>query len=339
MRPLIAKYSVFLFGSLLCCLFICLSTVSAASLQQSQRSGATLNVSFQYMLANFSGPVPSQWARLDFDPEQQEIYTLTQGFNEVRIFNQQGMEIFAFGGDGDVVSAVDIAVGDTGDIYILARNFRQYGIQVLNYRGQLQSAIQPQKLPEQLLDFSPDRMEYLAGKFYLLDSSRLKVIVIGMDGTYERSNNLTTEFEMMAAELDPEKKKTVVFDISGFSVDHAGRIYFTVPTLFSAFRLNLDGSLDSFGTSGSGPGKFGVVSGITADRQGHIYVADRLRSVVMIFSENFEFLGEFGYRGGRPEDMLVPDDLVIDPKQSRVFVSQAANKGVGVYKVSLLQKD
>ena len=134
-------------------------------------------------------------------------------------------------------------------------------------------------------------------------------------------------------EQDPETKKTLGIEISGFGIGADASIYFTTPTLFSAFRLNPDSSLDTFGTSGSGPGKFGVVSGIAADNQGNIYVADRLRSVVMIFDPKFIFLGEFGYRGDRAGDMLVPDDLVIDQAENRVFVSQAANKGVGVYRV------
>ena len=105
------------------------------------------------------------------------------------------------------------------------------------------------------------------------------------------------------------------------------------PLISSAFRLDNEDNLIPFGRSGSGPGKFGVISGIAAGEQGRIYVADRLRSVVMIFDQKFTFQGEFGYRGDRQSDMLVPDDLVIDHNGQRVFVSQAANKGVGVYRV------
>ena len=53
--------------------------------------------------------------------------------------------------------------------------------------------------------------------------------------------------------------------------------------LFSAFRLSPGGEVAQFGRPGSGPGKFGVVAGIAADEAGYIYVADRLRSVVLVF--------------------------------------------------------
>ncbi len=306
-----------------------------AELQQSQRSGAELRTSFQYLLSDFSGPVRSQWARLAFDPAQQEIYTLSHGLNEVRIFNPQGMQVFAFGGEGDIVSAVDIASGDNGDIYVLARDFQKNAIQVLNFRGEPESVVTIKGLPAEFENFRPDRIEFQDRMFYLLDSRSLRVAVVLSDGTFKLMHDLSSEFAMMADEQDPEKKKTLVLEVSGFSVGADGSLYFTMPTLFSAFRLSPDGKFEAFGSSGSGPGKFGIVSGIVADNGGNVYVADRLRSVVMVFDRNFVFQGEFGYRGGRPEDMIVPDDLQINTEGNMIFVSQAANKGVGVYSVSL----
>lgn len=337
MKTLNPKYTAIVFGLILLAFISFVPMASSAELQQSQRSGAELKVAFQYLLSNFSGPTQSQWARIDFDPEQKEIYTLTQGVNEVRIFNQQGMEIFAFGDNGDLVSAVDIAVGDEGTIYILSRAFQTNGIQVLNYRGELVSTVMIKNLPEKFEDFSPDQMEYRGGLFYLLDSGALQIVLIDTEGDFQKGHDLRSALATVKEEQDPEKQQSQDIAISGFNVGYDKRIYLTVPVLFSAFRLNLDDSLDMFGTSGSGPGKFGVVSGIVADDQGLIYVADRLRSVVMIFDQQFIFQGEFGYRGDRPQDMIVPDDLALDQEENRVFVSQAANKGVGVYYVKLVQ--
>lgn len=314
---------------------------AAAELQQSQRSGAELHASFQYMLSDFTGPVASQWARVDFDPEYQEIYTFSLRGNEVRIFNPQGMEIFSFGEDGEIAAAVDIAAGKQGTIYVLSRNFTQNGIQVLDYRGRLESTIQIKDQKQELKSFTPDRLEFKKNKLYLLDSTSQKVASITPDGILLSVYDLRKQLEAAAKEQaekrgeTPGKKQTTTYDISGFSIADDGKMYFTIPTMFLAFRLDTEGNLDNFGTSGSGPGKFGVISGIATDPQGRIYISDRLRSVVMIFDQDFTFLGEFGYRGDRPEDMIVPDDLAIDQVNQRVFVSQAANKGVGVYQISL----
>jgi len=332
-------YQSFVILTLICTIVLLIVPQSVvAELQKSQRAGAELQISFLYLLSDFSGVVPSQWARVDYDQEYDEIFSLNPRTNEVRIFNREGMEIFAFGDQGEIVPLIDIAVGAEGRIYGLARNFREHGVQVFNYRGGLESTISLTGLPGNLADFYADRITFKNGKFYLLDSRALKFVVTSTDGSFLQLHDVAARLWDLANKQDPEKKKLSTLDVSGFSVGPQGELYFTVPLLFSAFRLNTAGTLDIFGTSGSGPGKFGVVSGIAGDEQGMIYIADRLRSVVMLFDKKFRFLGEFGYRGGRAEDMIVPDDLAVDFQGGRVFVSQAANKGVGVYRVFLSKR-
>ena len=131
---------------------------------------------------------------------------------------------------------------------------------------------------------------------------------------------------------DWRRKALEYVELNGFTVDGQGNMFFTVPVLFSAFRLSPEGELREFGRSGSGPGKFGVVAGIAVDELGYIYVADRLRSVVLVFDPSFGFQTEFGYRGDRPSSLMVPDDLAIDRK-GNVYVGQAANRGVSVFRV------
>jgi DNA-binding beta-propeller fold protein YncE len=311
----------------------------AIEVQKSERAGAKLQVSFLYMLANFSGPIPSQWARIDYDQLNNEIITLNTRSNEVQIFNREGMELYAFGDNGEIPRLRDIAAGDDGSIYGLSTNYRDNGIQVFNYRGEPEPTVFLVSFPEEWANFYADRMEYQDNNFYLLDSKAMQFAVISSDGTFIQMHDVGERLWAIVEEKDPEKKKITEVDISGFNIDNSGNIYFTSPLISSAFRLSLDGSLVPFGRSGSGPGKFGVVSGIAVDEQGNIYVADRLRSVVLIFDQNFIFQGEFGYRGGREEDMLVPDDLVVDQQGDRIFVSQAANKGVGDYRVILTRRE
>ena len=43
-----------------------------------------VTASFRYPLSNFSGPVPSQWARLAVDQERNEIYALNQRERDIR---------------------------------------------------------------------------------------------------------------------------------------------------------------------------------------------------------------------------------------------------------------
>lgn len=324
-----------LVASLFCFMITAVSS-AAVTVQMMKAKGVQLQVAFQYLLANFSGPVASQWASVSFEQTKGEIYTLNPGLNEIRIFNFHGMELLRFGDQNDVVPAADLSGSEGGEIYLLARNFTTHGIQVLNFRGVAIGNIFPTNLPEEFGYFSPDRLDYLHGNIYLLDSSSMKIVSMDAKGKVRTSIDLSEKLQNFDRSDGKPEDKGLVTDISGFSVGPDGSIYFTVATLFKAFRLNLDGTLDAFGLSGSGPGKFGVVSGIVAAENGAIYVADKLRSVILVFDHMFRFQGEFGYRGAAPQDLIAPNDLAIDSKQNKIYVSQAANKGVGVYKVNLI---
>jgi DNA-binding beta-propeller fold protein YncE len=294
---------------------------------------AAVQMNFQYVLSNFSGPVSSQWAKVATDMDRGEIYAFDPHENEVRIFNEHGMEIFSFGEDGQVNGASDLAVAEDGSIYILTSLLSDKTITRLNYRGEPVAAIELKNLPPDMRDFKPSQMEYASGALYLLDTDNLQILVADTNGLYRNGFYLREQFESLAAEQDPEKKRTQTIDISGFSVDNSGTMYLTTPMLFTAFRLNTDGTLENFGRAGSGPGKFGVVAGIAADRDGDIYVTDRLRSVVMIFDKSFNFLGEFGYRGNAPGNLTVPNDIVLG-NNGKVYVSQGAGQGVSCYRIS-----
>ena len=103
--------------------------------------------------------------------------------------------------------------------------------------------------------------------------------------------------------------------------------------LFAAFRLSPDGNISGFGRPGSAPGSFNLVGDIVADDQGYYYVADRLKSAVLIFDQDFKFIKDFGYRGILPDNLIGPNYLVLDTK-GRLYVSQLKNRGVSVFKIS-----
>jgi DNA-binding beta-propeller fold protein YncE len=106
-----------------------------------------------------------------------------------------------------------------------------------------------------------------------------------------------------------------------------------MPVLFAVYRFSPDGKLTWFGRPGSAPGRFGIVAGIACDSRGNLFVADKLKSVVMVFDKDFKFLTEFGYRGSKPGNLIVPDEVAID-KRDRVYVSQARKRGVSVFGIA-----
>jgi hypothetical protein len=299
-------------------------------------AAGTVSASFLYPLSNFAGPVRSQWAKLAVDPERNEIYALSPRDRDVRIFNQHGMEIYAFEG---FYSARDIAAGDDGDILILSQQRRETTIHRCNYRGEKLSEITLKNVPEAFSSFSPDQMVYRRGSLYLLDSWLLTLIVVDADGFFIRGHDLKAELRPLIPDEDEEEAKRLArrfdeIEINGFDVDEDGNILFTVPTLFAAFRFSPEGDLEQFGRPGSGKGKFGIVAGITVAPTEHILITDRLRCVVLIFDHDLAFKAEFGYRGGRPSNLIAPNDVAVDA-EGHIYVAQAQKRGVSVFRMAM----
>ncbi len=307
---------------------------------------AQTSASYLYHLADFNGPVASQWARIAVDRQQGEVYTLNRTDSAIQIFSDTAMQTFGFGENLALTSAVDIAAGDNGEIFVLYR-FPVATLKRLNYRGEPIGEIKTNELTKELASFTPDFLDYQQGHLLLADAESMQVIAITPAGELLQRYDFRREIAEMIKANEPGKPrnqaqlKKVQEDLatlkganmSGFSVDGEGTIYFTIAPLFSAFRAAPQTKLEGFGVPGGAPGKFGVVASIEADRQGNIFVSDRLRCVVLMFDHNLDFQMEFGYRGTEPQNLVVPDDLAIDTHNHKIYVAQAANRGVSVFTI------
>jgi DNA-binding beta-propeller fold protein YncE len=289
---------------------------------------AAVRGSFLYGLSSFTGTIPYNWSRVVADKERNEIYVLYQ--NTVRVFNESGMEIFRFGDDLDLGHIVDVAVDKNGDILLLA--YKQSEGQPVgeiihcNYRGEPKSRIDLKNIPSQFSKFSPNRMVYQDGNIYLASLMGLNIIVADHQGNFKIGYDLFSLLEL-------EEKDRGNVEILGFSVDREGNILFTVPTLFKACILSPDGKLNWFGKPGSASGRFNIISGIARDSKGNYLVVDKLKCAVMVFDQNFKFISQFSERGYKPGYLIAPDDIAID-KNDRIYVTQAARRGVSVFKLT-----
>ena len=147
-----------------------------------------------------------------------------------------------------------------------------------------------------------------------------------LDGTFKDGYDLSSMLSL-------KETKKADAEIFGFSVASDGSLLFTIPVLFSAYRLYPDRKMASFGMPGSAPGKFNLVRGITVDSRGNYLVVDRLKSTVMVFDRNFKYVTQFGFRGLRRGNLIAPDDVAVDTS-GRVYVTQNAGRGVSVYMMS-----
>ncbi len=279
---------------------------------------------FLYSLSDFTGSVPYNWARVSVDKERNEIYVLYQ--DTVRVFNNAGMEVYRFGDDLDLGHIVDVTFDPMGDLFLLSYKESKFAIIRCNYRGEPQSNIELKNLSPQFVGFSPTRMIYQDGHFYLENYGDMRVVVTDKEGNFQRGYDLIPLLELK------EKDRGNV-EIAGFSVDKEGNILVTVPVVFKACVISPDGTFNWFGRPGSISGKFNIVAGIARDSRGNYLVVDKLKCSVMVFDKDFNFLTQFSSRGLKPGDLIAPDEIAIDDSD-RIYVTQTRKRGVSVFKVT-----
>lgn len=280
-------------------------------------------VAFQYKLSTNFGALPLTGALLSWDPEHRELYVTGDG--TVRVFNDAGMEVYTFAQDPEVGGISRVAALEGGDLLVQAYREGRLALLRLTYRGELIGEVTPRGVPQAFEDaVARGTMRYRDGKIYLADLGAMRVVVLNLSGECLAAWDLAEKIE--------EPTKRADLGVRGFSVDGQGNILFTVQPLFRAFVLSPEGELRSFGVKGSAPGKFNVVGGIARDEAGNFYVADILKSAVLVFDGDLRFLREFGYRGGGDRNLVAPEELVVGA--GKLYVSQIARRGVSVFRVA-----
>jgi hypothetical protein len=294
------------------------------------RVNADVGSSYLYSLANFFGKIPYNDVRVRVDKDRDEVYVVERGL--VRVFNEYGMEFYWFGDNPELESIFDLAVDEKGDLFLLSLATSnpenpEYFLIRCNYRGDVKEKMTVTGLPAGFSKFFPTHMFYRDGQFLFLNSNRMRVVVTDRKGVFQKEYDLADIIEV-------PKKDRPNTEIFGFNLDSEGNMLFTVALLHKAFVVSPDGKVTaSFGKSGSAPGLFGIVGGIAKDDQGNYLVVERLRSVVMVFDKEFQFLKEFGYRGDKPGNLIRPNEVAVG-KSGKIFVNQLRSRGVSVFSVT-----
>ncbi len=285
---------------------------------------------YLYHLSNFAGTVPYQTPQVRVDNTNHEIYVLSD--RGIKIYNFSGMETYDFNRQYYRLNAFnnDFSIDGEGWIYFLTVSYdprtgkTTSSLSRRNYMMVPMESIALTGLPPQLADFAATRLIYHQGLLYLGNLESLQIVVVDKQGRYQKHHDLRSVF---SAATDKED-----LTMSDFFVDRDGSILFTAPVVGSAYRVSPDGAVDVISKRGSGRGKFGIPSSIVADAKGNYVVADRLKSSIIVFNRDFVCIGEFGFRGPKPENLSGPTSLAIDDR-NRLYVSQLAFKGVSVFQL------
>ncbi len=316
MKSIPKKYQV-IFAALI----LVLTTLPAGAAAENVRT------SYLYSLSDFSGVVPYGWVNVFPDNKMGEIYVTDVADNSVRIFNQEGMEIYSFGDDGSLGIIYDVTLDNKGNILVLSYDYHsKYSVLLANFRAELLSKIDIKNLPAGFeKEFRPTEILYRDGHIYLVDKGSMRVVLTDSKGLFEKSYDLFSVLKL-------EGKKRYDIEISGFSIDKDGNMLFTVPVIFKAFRYSPDGKLAAFGQRGGAPGKFNVISGIAEDDKGNLYVADVLKSAVLVFDKDLKFVTQFSQRGLDPGDLVAPKEIAY--QNGKLYVTQSMNRGVSVFGIN-----
>lgn len=279
------------------------------------------DLTYQYDLADFTGRIPYSDARVVVDAKRSEVYTVYA--NEIRVFNSAGMETYRFALDISVGRVTDLAVEPGGDILMLVFAIGspdRWSIVRADFRGRPTGAVTVEAVP----GLVPGRILLRSGKTWLVSAVQMRAACFLPDGKLDRVLDLAE-----LAGLDPRERENA--EVTGFDVGADGTIVFAVPVQFRVHAVAPDGSVRSFGKTGSAAGNFGVLGDVALDGDGDIFVSDRQRSVVMVFDREFRFLRETG-RIGNSDWLARPGALALDPA-GRLYVSQVRNRGVAVFTV------
>jgi hypothetical protein len=286
------------------------------------------DVVYRHDLADFTGTIPTSDARVVVDPPRSEVYTVYG--NEVRVFNDAGMEIYRFSIDLETGRLVDLAVEESGDLLLLVyesgagEGNKNWSLLRADFRGRPSGALELERRGETEA-FLPNRLLLRNGKIWLVSQGQMRAGVWDRDGSFERALDLAALGGL------PEEERASA-EVSGFDVAADGTVVFAIPVQFRVHAIDPDGNVRSFGKAGSAAGNFGVLGDVALDGEGNLFVSDRLRSLVMVFRPDFRFLREFGRTANR-ESLARPGAMAVDPS-GRLYVSQVRNRGVAVFAIA-----
>jgi hypothetical protein len=287
--------------------------VAAIAVAAPAAQAAGVRSSFLYGLSDAASRRAMGWASLNWDPQNSELFVVGNGV--VDIFNENGLATYAFGEDTGLGLPIAVAALPDGELFVLAAKDGASLLVRCNFRGEPLAPIDLTAAAKQVAPrFNPNAIAVADGKLYLADKSSMNVVVVDRSGAAVASYELAKIIG-----LGPRDAAEAM--MRGFNVDGDGNLLFTVASVFSAYVVSPAGKVRAFGSKGSSPGKFNIVSGIAADEEGRLFLTDSLRSVVMVFDKDFRFLGEFGYRGPDPDNLISPFDVAVG--NGRVYVSQS----------------
>lgn len=166
----------------------------------------------------------------------------------------------------------------------------------------------------------PSGLTLLNGQLLVADSQRHRIIVFGLDGSFQR------EFGKRGVGHGEFNFPTHL------AADSANNLYVT-DSMNSRIQVLDDNGVfkTELGSIGDSPGRFGRPKGVAVDPAGRVYAVDALFDNVQIFSPDGKLLLNWGETGAHPGEFWLANGIVINRK-NEIFVADSYNHRIQVFK-------
>ena len=256
-----------------------------------------------------------------------KLYVCDVGLGSIDILDlkDRSFRYFAPGGEGKLVTPINIAVDRDGTRYVADTSRGQvliYGADG-QYRGAIgtkpappaEASVAPGAVPESM---KPSDVVVAGNRLFISDLQSHLVHV------YDK----TKRERLFTVPNDPAKAepRSQLFSPVNMALDTQGRLYVSDLGSFRVQQYDADGRyLRTFGLgAGDRPGEFTRPKGVAVDRDGRVYVVDAASQVVQIFDEQGRLLLFFGEMQNGNPGLDLPSKIIIDYEHVALFQSYAA---------------
>lgn len=248
---------------------------------------------YEYQLVDGWPKLPKGWSLVDASlsiDSRDRVYALDRGAHPVLVFNPEG-DLLTSWGEGSFKSAHGICVGSDGSVY--CTDAGKQTVSKFTYEGKL--------------------LLVLSNKDRSSDTGYTHELGMGKQDSVATIIRGGTPFN----------------EPTGIALSSSGDIY--VSDGYGNSRIHKfapDGTLLlSWGEPGDAAGQFRVPHCICADKQGHVWVADRENSRIQIFSSQGKFLSQW-------TDLSRPNTVFIDNQEAVYIGGGKPNWRVNIFDIN-----
>jgi DNA-binding beta-propeller fold protein YncE len=223
------------------------------------------------------------------------------------------------GGNYQLTCDMDIAVDDSGNIYVSNRNIHE--ITKFDARGNFVIKWGSQGEGDDELNAPEGLAVDSQGNVYVCDADNHRIVKYEPDGTF---------IDKFGGQGHADGYFQYPVDIA---LDSENNMYIAEQWNNRIQVLDSNGTfVRKFGNWGYGDGEFQCARGIALDSDGNVYVADECSNRISKFSSVGEFITKWGSYGSGEGQLQNPRDVAID-SSGNVYVADQSNQRIVIFRV------